>query len=244
MKKRQEPASEGFEQDEDQPTFTQQKVECLDLKQKCRDDFQKERKHEAGMLSRFRNEMKANDLHGKLCREIKSNLTKPENPLNWNPGLALNSDLYCETVKFARQNLPELLSLILGAETDCGEPFTADDIGRFGAMISLFMANSQIIPIHCTSIMKIKTVTSKANGLNDDGLNLLSQSRFSQGSTSAYNMRNEYADFALEMFRKYGSLGTCTGVVDNLAISKNGHLMHFTQGFFSFEHDDLASRHR
>ena len=188
--------------------------------------------------------MQANAMHTKLCREIKMNLTKPENPLNWNPGLALNSDLYCETVKFARKNLPELLSLIIGAETDCGEPFTADDIGRFGAMISLFMANSQIIPIHCTSIMKIKTVTSKANGLNDDGLNLLSQSRFSQGSTSAYNMRNEYADFALEMFRKYGSLGTCTGVVDNLAISKNGHLMHFTQGFFSFEHDDLASTHR
>ena len=116
MKKKQETKPENNEQELAEPEqdhHTEPKVNTLELKQKTRDDFQNERKHEAGMLSTFRNEMQANAMHTKLCREIKMNLTKPENPLNWNPGLALNSDLYCETVKFARKNLPELLSLII-----------------------------------------------------------------------------------------------------------------------------------
>ena len=219
-------------------------VNVLTLKQKTQEDFKKERQLEAGLLSKFRSEMKFNPLHSKLSTEIKVNLAKPYNPLNWNPGLSLNSDLYCETVKFARLNQPELLALLLGAETDYAEPFTVDDIGRFGVMISMFMANSQIVPNHCTSLLKIKTITCKSNGLNNVGLDLMSKARLTQSSSSGDNMRDQYANFALEMYKKYGSLGTASATVDNLAISKNGTLKHFTQGFFSFENDDLASKHR
>ena len=243
MKKKPDPGPEFVE--ESVPTeIPVPGVSVLTLKQKTLEDFKKERKQEAGMLSKFRNDMKFNPIYTKLSTEIKINLAKPSNPLNWNPGLALNSDLYCETVKFARLNQPELLALLLGSETDYGEPFTVDDVGRFGVMLSLFMANSQIVPNYCTSLMKIKTITCKTNGLNDVGLDLLSKSRLTQCSRSGYNMRDQYANFALEMYKKYGSLGAASATVDNLAISKNGILKHFTQGFFSFEHDDLASKHR
>ena len=201
----------------------------LVLKQKTTEEFQTERREEAGMLNQFRNEMSFNPIYSKVSSEIKLNITDQENPLNWNPGLHLNTDLYLETVKYARQKQPELLAFILGAETDYSRSLSADDIGRFGSLISSMTSNSQIQPQHCLALQKVKTITSKSNGLNDDGLDLLCSARVTQSSRTAYRMREEHANLALEMSEVYGKQGAETTTLDNLAISKGGKLVHYTQ---------------
>ena len=201
----------------------------LVLKQKTTEQFQAERRIEAGLLNRFRNEMQYNPIYSKVSAELKLNITDEQNPLNWNPGLHLNTDLYLETVKYARQNQPELLAFILGAETDYSRSLSPDDIGRFGSLISSMTSNTQIQPQHCLALQKVKTITSKSNGLNDDGLDLLCASRVTQSSSTAYRMREEHANMALEMSEVYGKQGAETVTLDNLAISKGGKLLHYTQ---------------
>ena len=69
-------------------------VKNLVLKEKTTEQFQTERRVEAGMLNRFRNEMQYNPIYSKVSAELKLNIADPQNPLNWNPGLHLNTDLY------------------------------------------------------------------------------------------------------------------------------------------------------
>ena len=108
--------------------------------------------------------------------------------------------------------------------------------------ISSMVSNSQITPTYGTSLAKIKTVSCKAAGLSNEGLDSLSKARVTQGSTSAQAMKTQHASLALELSSKLASLGSCMKCADNLQVVKGGKMYHFTECYTVFECDDLATR--
>ena len=183
-----------------------------------------------GRLKDFRDTIKEETLHIEIAAEVRTHLSNPEHPLNRNPGLAMNCDLYCDTLEWAMLHQPQLLGMILKTETDPEKGFSPDDITRFGMQVSMVMVNSQQKANYGTALQKVKTVTSK--GLTKEGLELLNKVRVTQCHSSKMNMVKQHATFALEMFRKHGMLGTCSLTLDNLDTMHGGVLMHFCTRFF------------
>ena len=121
-----EPVVEG-EESSQQPS--QSNVE-MEIRKKSRGEFLNERKVVVGRLSEMRNNTKFNPLNTTISSQIKLTLGSPKNPLNWNPGLHMNTDLYCEVIKYAMDNQPDILQGIMAQLTDASQPLETDDITR------------------------------------------------------------------------------------------------------------------
>ena len=120
------PEPEG-EESSQQPS--QSNVE-MEIRKKSRGEFLNERKLVIGRLSEMRNKTKFNPVNTTISSQIKLTLGSPKNPLNWNPGMHMNTDLYCEVIKYAMDNQPDILEGIMAQLTDASHPLETDDITR------------------------------------------------------------------------------------------------------------------
>lgn len=212
----------------------------LHLKEKTKKQFHEARKELCAKLSMFRDEIEFSPSDSKITSEIKLNITSDQNPLNLNPGLELNTDIYCDLLLYSMEHMPELLRRILASLTCRGHSFTSDDITRFAMLVNMNVVNCSIKPKFGTAMMKIKTIAAKAAGLTKEGLSNLNKVKVTQSPSSAATIRTQFANLALEMFKEQGAQGTCSLVIDNVAKTVQGKLQHFTQLYSSFEHDSLA----
>ena len=108
----------------------QSDIDKLEIRKKSRAEFLNERKLVVAKLSDMRNNTKFNPMNTTISSQIKLTLGSTENPLNWNPGLHMNTDLYCEVIKYAMENQPDILEGIMAQLTDASQPLETDDITR------------------------------------------------------------------------------------------------------------------
>ena len=108
----------------------QANIDNLEIRTKSREEFLNERKLVVAKLSDMRNNTKFNPLNTTISSQIKLTLGSTQNPLNWNPGLHMNTDLYCEVIKYAIENQPDILEGLMAQLTDASQPLETDDITR------------------------------------------------------------------------------------------------------------------
>ena len=109
----------------------QSDINDLEIREKTREEFLEERKVVVARLSQMRNKTKFNPLHSQISTQIKLTLGSNHNPLNWDPALHLNTDLYCEVIKFAMEHQPDIMEGVMAELTDGSQPLETDDVTRY-----------------------------------------------------------------------------------------------------------------
>ena len=109
----------------------QSDINDLEIREKTQEEFLEERKVLVARLSQMRNKTKFNPLHTLISSQIKLTLGSADNPLNWDPALHLNTDLYYEVIKFAMEHQPDLIEGVMAELTDGSQPLETDDVTRY-----------------------------------------------------------------------------------------------------------------
>ena len=109
----------------------QSDINDLEIREKTREEFLEERKVVVSRLSQMRNKTKFNPLHTLISSQIKLTLGSARNPLNWDPALNLNTDIYLEVIKYAMEHQPDIIEGVMAELTDGSQPLETDDITRY-----------------------------------------------------------------------------------------------------------------
>ena len=209
-------------------------LEEMELKIGSAGEYLKKRIYLAGRLNQFRRQLESNDpLHNRIKFEIASHMTDSANPLNINPAIKMNRDIYHDLLDYAVDHYTITLGWILGSLTDKGVPISVNDISRLGMLLNQIIVNTASKVLYCSAMLKVKTITSRDSGLTRAGLDNLGKVRVTQGHGAYSEMKNEHASLALQMYKKYGSLSSSSQGLDNVMINKK----HYTQGYTVFEMD-------
>ena len=209
----------------------------MELKVTSAAEFSERRTILAGRLNQFRDMIKPNSVHSKIKFEIAKHMTDSQNPLNIDPAVKMNRDIYHDLLEYALDHYPTTLEEMLGCYTDRNRSITGLDISRFGMLLNQLIVNTACKVQYCSSMLKVKTVTTRNDGLTRAGLDGLARVRVTQGHSASTRMRSEHASLALQMYSKYGSLGPSFQAMDNAVISQSGKQHHYVQGYTGFEID-------
>ena len=115
-------------------------IDHMELKVKSAEEFRARRVILARDLAHRRDAMANNSLHKTIMAEIGLSMADPRHPLNLDPGLKMNRDVYADMLEYSRERMPHLLDWIIGSLTDTSRAIQPEDIGRFGFLISQIIA--------------------------------------------------------------------------------------------------------
>ena len=152
-------------------------IDHMELKVKSAEEFRARRVILARDLGHRRDAMANNSLHKTIMAEIGLSMADPRHPLNLNPGLKMNRDIYADMLEYSRERMPHLLDWILGSLTDTSRAIQPEDIGRFGFLISQIIVNSACNTKYCTGMNKIMTNNCRDSGMSRAGLDRLCNMR-------------------------------------------------------------------
>jgi hypothetical protein len=188
----------------------------MELKMTGVEAFRKRRVTLAGILGQKRSKIANDPLHKRIMTEIGMNKTDPDHPLNYDPAVKMNRDIYADLLHYCGERMPYLLDFVLGSLTDPSRAIQPEDIGRLGFLINQIIANTACKQQFCTGLTKIMTVNCRDSGTTRGGIDILQNVRVTQGHSAATEMRTHHASKALQMYEQYGKMARISLTFDNV----------------------------
>ena len=123
------------------------------------------------------------------CLMEISRLKTNEGPLVEFPG-SVNSNVYCDVVEYGMKHCPRLLHFVVNMVTRRGEPVLPSHVLKCATLLSsiCYAANHEL-----DALVKLRSLTLQVDGLNNIGLDTLSDLGLTQCARSLSNHRDLFA---------------------------------------------------
>ena len=129
---------------------------------------------------------------------------------------SINENVYCKIVEQGLQYCPHLITMIINLVVRKGEPVLPSHVLKIATMFSSLchLANHDL-----DALVKIRSLTMQMDGLNNQGLNLLSDCGLSQCARSLSNHRDVFADVGRAVVDNTASNFPFQSLLDNCDIN-------------------------
>ena len=183
-------------------------------------------------------QVKITDLEqSKLLEQLLRISTMPENPLTDFP-LDINSNHYSKIVNFALQHSPDVMKLILKLTTKNEVPINENDVVRLAYM---FSSLASAVSVKNNALKKLKSISTKNNGLTNMGLDVLANVGIFETSRSWRNDRDFLASLSDQILKSYARFSVAQVTFDNMDLVIANVMHHMTLPFLEFETLDTSS---
>ena len=137
--------------------------------------------------------------HSKILEQLLRISSLPDNPINDFP-LNINRNHYSDLINFALVHAPDVLALVMKIATKNEAPIAANDVVRCAYMFSSLACS---VSRANNALKKTKSVSTKNNGLTNNGLDVLANVGVFETSRSYRNDRDFLASLAEHILKSY-----------------------------------------
>ena len=138
-----------------------------------------------------------------------------DNPLSDFP-MDVNTNHYSNIINFALKNAPNVIQLILKLSTKNEAPILDTDVVR---LAYTFSSLASIVSAKNNALKKTKSISTKNNGLTNNGLDVLAVVGIFETSRSFRNDRDFLASLSDELLKSYARFSVPVITFDNMDIS-------------------------
>ena len=137
--------------------------------------------------------------HSKILEQLLRISSLPDNPIQEFP-LDINRNHYSDLINFAMVHAPDVLALVMKVATKNEAPIAANDVVRCAYMFSSLACS---VSRANNALKKTKSVSTKNNGLTNNGLDVLANVGMFETSRSYRNDRDFLASLAEHILKSY-----------------------------------------
>ena len=174
--------------------------------------------------------------HSKILEQLMSISSMPDNPIKDFP-LDINRNHYCDIINFALKHAPDVLGLVLKLATKNEAPIDTNDVVRCAHMFSTLACS---VSRFNNALKKTKSVTTKNNGLTNNGMDLLSNVGIFETSRCYRNDRDYLASLSHHILMSHARISVPQVTFDNMDMNICNILHHMTLPFLEFEIEDTS----
>jgi hypothetical protein len=178
----------------------------------------------------------SNLVQSKLLEQMLKISSLPENPLKDFP-LDVNKNHYSEVINFAVEHTPDVLDLIVKLSTKNEAPIAETDVIRCAY---IFSSLASTVSRQNNALKKIKSVSTKTNGLTNSGLDVLANVGIFETSRSFRNDRDFLASLSENILKSYAQSSVPQITFDNMDMCIGNIMHHMTLSFLEFETEDTS----
>ena len=167
----------------------------------------------------------------KILEQLLRVSSMSDNPLLEFP-LDINTNHYAETIAFALKHAPNVLQLILKLSTKNEKPIVESDVVKLAVM---FSSLASTVSSKNNALKKVKSISTKNNGLTNAGLDFLSQVGIFESSRTWRNDRDFLASISDSLLLSYARFSVPQVTFDNMDITISNVMHNMTLPFLEFE---------
>ena len=173
----------------------------------------------------------------KLLEQLLNMSRLPDNPLSSFP-FDINNNHYCDIIDFGLKHSPDVISLILKLSIKNEDPVNENDVIRIAYLLSSL---ASAVSGQNNALKKIKSISSKNNGLTNAGLDDLAKMGIFETSRSWRNDRDLLAGLSDEILKRNARIFVSQVTFDNLDMNIANVMHHMTLPFLEFETVDTSN---
>ena len=167
----------------------------------------------------------------KILEQLLRVSSLPDNPLLEFP-MDINNNHYAQTIAFALKHAPNVLQLVLKLSTKNEKPILESDVVKLAVM---FSSLASTVSSKNNALKKVKSISTKNNGLTNAGLDVLSQVGIFESSRSWRNDRDFLASISDTLLLSYARFSVPQVTFDNMDITISNVMHNMTLPFLEFE---------
>ena len=175
--------------------------------------------------------------HSKILEQLLKISSLPDNPLTEFP-LDVNRNHYLDIINFALNEAPDVLGLVLKLSTKNEAPIAESDVVRCAYMFSSLACS---VSRKNNALKKTKSVSTKNNGLSNNGLDVLASAGIFETSRTYRNDRDFLASLNDHILRNHAKISVAQVTFDNLDMNINNVMHHMTLPYLEFETEDTSN---